>query len=205
MVEGVKRPEARHVRGSRVPQEEDEEDRQERERLAATMKLLGIDTQGDPSSDSIPSAADPIERKARPQDQPRQARPPTPLMRFSSFLGRNGLAASSPLSPEAEKLDQSLPLTEDAVKAALSSFDQREREQASHYSRRTVPSGLTSPSPDLIRGIAPRRQASFRAKAGSASPEGSGKSDSARREEHTSSGSIDTLWSLGESPEKGYL
>ncbi len=205
-------------------EQEDEEDRRERERLTTTMKLMGIDTR----SGRAPSAAnhDPTERNrellapapqaslqrsssrgstisTRSATSPPPSRSSTPLSRFSSFLGKTGLIASSPLSPEIEKLDPTQEINDDVAAAALKAYDDRERQQVAMLSKGSARGSYTSPSPELVSRIALRRRASAnqaRSPSQSATLSDSGGTTGGHkeREGHATKSSISTLWSFGE-------
>jgi hypothetical protein len=203
-----------------IYEEEDEEDRRERERLATTMKLMGIEQ----PSFTTPSPAD-VRRdghcattvtrlqrsdshdsvnSGRSVTSPKWSRSSSPFNRLSSFLGKTGLIGSSPLSPEIERLDPLKSVTDDVAVAALEGFDKREKEQLAQLSKGSGRCSLTSPSADQVSGIVARRRASATLRSasqstGTPSGEASGPTDQEHKHiDHANKASITTLWSLGE-------
>lgn len=201
--------------------EEDEDDRRERERLATTMKLMGITS---PSNDvpatTVRGSEDlltphsstslrPSISRSRTAPTP-SASLPTPsrssssLSRFSFFRGKTGLIASSPLSPEIDKLDPDQEITEDIAAAALKGFDDRERQQLARLGKGIASGSFTSPSSDLSDRIALRRRASAtQARSPSRSPNDFHPSRQEEKSGHVKDSSISTLWSFGENESVG--
>lgn len=170
------------------PQEEDEEDRRERQRIEASMKLMGIDpasatATGSVSGGSGSAAANPSTVAAEPsraywmgrmwgrqsqsQSGGKAAAPfpstPQPKARGGTPLAR----ASSLLGPyRSPRLPSSPELRENAsprdAEMALREFDRREKEQAKLYSAGKAEGGYTTPSPGMPRRANSVRTASNR-------------------------------------------
>lgn len=71
--------------------EEDEEDRTERERLATTLKLMGISTE----ADANPLSPQPVESNPLTNENQTGAKSAGAFSRFSAFFGRPNVATSS--------------------------------------------------------------------------------------------------------------
>ncbi|ORY20637.1 hypothetical protein BCR39DRAFT_555091 [Naematelia encephala] len=183
------------------PHVEDEEDRRERSRLEATLKLMGIDRPSpSPSDDSPQSVSGPLTPsssywmgkklvKSRPTSEAQKEavsvpdpKRGSPLSRLSEALGMG----VSPLSPPTveDVLDPmaNIPSPE-RVAAAFRAYDQREAEQAKALAKGTAKTGYTSPPSGSIQRASLRRQNS----SGEEGQKGVPKSESRS-----------TLWSLGE-------
>lgn len=177
------------------PQEEDEEDRRERHRMEASLKLMGIDrttpTSEDPESTWSPRKL----TKPRPDSQSGERardslsssstperRGNTPLARLSSVLGSYG----SPFSPSAELVDSAQPIDDAVAADALRAFDQREAEQAKALAKGRAQTEFTSPGP-IRRPSTNRKGSSGNSTPGSAE----------RKKMAVKSESVSTLWSIG--------
>lgn len=164
-------------------EEEDDEDRIERQRLQASLKLMGVSPQGVENDAGLPAMdrwgsfleTPPISESSRTSCSATSttSQPPPPkranstLSRFSSIFSKSPVL-SSPLSPEIEKLDPYAEVTPEIAQDALKAFDKREKQlMASHNV-----GGLTSPPEGGLRAMAEQRRLS-RSSAGSRSPPGS--------------------------------
>jgi hypothetical protein len=149
------------------PHIEDEEDRRERSRLEAALKLMGIDKSSQPVtppslvSEMVPRP--PLPRKA-------SSNRGTPFSRLSTILGFNSTTPALPPDPNPDP---------ETVQAALNELDQREKRQVALLAKGKAEVGYTSPpKPALQRAsteVGPKAHAA-----------GMTKSDS-----------ISTLWSGG--------
>ena len=127
--------------------EEDDEDRVERERLAATMKLMGVNApaeNGSPHLLSPNTTGQGIQRSSSAQSNvsatsssANNVRPARPVSRWSSFFGRS--ASAEPASIEstpgpAETIVESPPLGDlaDTIKQAHAQRKKEERETLRH-------------------------------------------------------------------------
>jgi hypothetical protein len=167
------------------PQGEDEEDRRERHRLEAALRLMGINKLSDPSSSDIPplppAAGSSVPTSTSlPERQPvrrsNSVRNSTPLSRLSSALGFTDPLPSTELpsdpDPSPEKVD-----------AVLRDYDKQERARRESLSKGKAEGGYTSPP----------RLSSLRRHTDQALGTGS-----KRGGEHKGRDSISTLWSLGD-------
>ncbi|RSH87280.1 hypothetical protein EHS25_003189 [Saitozyma podzolica] len=177
------------------PQEEDEEDRRERHRMEASLKLMGIDrttpTSEDPESTWSPrkltkprpdSQSGERARDSRSSSSTPERRGNTPLARLSSVLGSYG----SPFSPSAELVDSAQPIDDAFAAGALRAFDQREAEQARALAKGRAQTEFTSPRP-IRRPSTHRKGSSGNSTPGSAE----------RKKVAVKSESVSTLWSIG--------
>ena len=133
---------------------EDEEDRRERERLNATMKLMGIDPppmspltpRGPTASMSMQSTASTTSTSTNPEP-----RTPATNSRFSFFRSRSGTGASTP-----EHSAPQQPLTSEALERVeaeqtLAQLDAREKELSQELAKGRG-SGFTEISPRASLG-----------------------------------------------------
>jgi hypothetical protein len=184
------------------PEEEDEYDRRERHHMEATLKLMGIDRTTPTEEPSVTSVNSPYapsssywtRKLVKPKSKPStprsrdsesstssmmERRGSTPLTRLSSALG----SYESPLSPSAELVDPSKPISDAFATEALRAFDQREAEQAKALAAGKAQTGYTSPGP---------RRASL-----GSHRKASGGNSVERAKKVVKSESVSTLWSIG--------
>lgn len=177
------------------PQEEDEDDRRERHRMEASLKLMGIDkttpTSEDPESTWSPrkltksrpnSQSGERARDSRSSSSTPERRGDTPLARLSSVLGSYG----SPFSPSAELVGTAQPVDDAIAADALRAFDQREAEQARALAKGRAQTEFTSPGP--IRRPSTHRKGS----SGTSTP-----GSAERKKAGVKSECVSTLWSIG--------
>lgn len=123
---------------------EDEEDRKERHRMEAAMRLMGIDrTQSTSPSHFEILDDDPLLTarefgSANTSTSPRMTG--TPLSRLSSALSH------SSRSPTLELQDPTAAITDDAALAALKAFDEKEKAQAKALAKGKATTEYTTPS-----------------------------------------------------------
>jgi hypothetical protein len=172
--------------------EEDEDDKRERHRLEASLKLMGISRPSPtPSLDDSRSKSPPTSywssKKivSTPSQISEEIDPPpkrgTPLSRLSSALG----FSPSPMSPP---LDTSIPIDPDLAEAALRAFDEREAEQVKAIAEGKSPAGYTSPSKISRRMSLHRTHSSQTVEKRHEGPE---------KGKMPKSESVSTLWSIG--------
>lgn len=190
--------------------EEDEEDRRERHRLEATLKLMGVDRQSSfsnnpprvlPTTRKLVKAQlkSPINEERESLISPRPVSPNrsqhgTPLTRLSSALGSS--ESPQPLSPEYTgdlRLSPEL-----AAAAALKAFDEKEAEKAKALSKGQGSGEYTSPTPGLLKRTGRRSTSGHTSR----SPSNDRDLDTQVANEQQkikASTSISTLWSMGSS------
>ena len=172
------------------PQAEDEEDRRERHRLEAALKLMGIRKPSDPDPLSDPPPQPPPSSvPARPEHQ--NARRPkssssavrtstsTPLSRLSSALG---VTDPPPAQPELPSDPDPSP---EKVESVLREYDQRESMRRVSLSKGKAEGGYTSP---------PRLSSMRRHTDNEMQKHGNSVKSGGQRGRE----SISTLWSLGD-------
>lgn len=162
-------PSAPQVPGARklAPQEEDEEDRRERSRMEANLKLMGIvpPVVTSPSSEpngllddkpaSASAASSPASAAAgwlsRRLSRPSVPTPATPTTMPSPEIGQRG--STTPLARLSAALSDSSRPELDAAQdpeSALRAYDAREREQARLLAEGKSPTAFTAP-PKIVR------------------------------------------------------
>ncbi|KAG8995915.1 hypothetical protein FRB94_008708 [Tulasnella sp. JGI-2019a] len=181
---------------------EDANDRKERERLLATMKLMGIETPA-PSSNPLSGSQTPpqLQGQGSSASQPPLASPP-PSGRVA-FFTRFRSSEAVPQAPAA----QSSPLTTEALEQAeaestLAALDAREKSQAAEYAKGKGGSGFT----ELNNGkVSLNRRVSSRGSGKSAAgkprmsidDDGSGSGVARGGSPHSRTESVHTLFSAG--------
>ena len=202
----------RSILGRRLArQEEDEDDKRERHRLEASLRLWGVDRLS--SSDASPTFAGNPRKLVKPSPrletqeerqaliQPRPSlstespRRSTPLSRLSSALGSSG-SPLSPISPDTFSGKEGLS-PELIAQAAIRAFDEREAEQARALGRGETGGSYTSPKTGVSRYTRERRSVS-----GDMSPTGRGQvgaEPAPKVPQARGRGSVSTLWSMGSS------
>jgi hypothetical protein len=136
--------------------EEDDEDRMERERMAATMKLMGLDTAASPQTSlALPkSPAVEMQRSNSAQSQvsaspselsPAASRPARPVSRWSSFFTRS--APAEPTTVTSPNLTETTPTTtEDSpVLGDLAETIKQAHEQRKQEERETLRNSKREP------------------------------------------------------------
>ena len=143
------------------PQAEDDDDRRERHRLEATLKLMGIDR----ASPSIEEEATPFapssstgtgKRRPESRGSDQSRRSGTPLSRLSSALGHQ-----SP-DPPADAMAPVAAVSPELAAAAWKDFDVREAAQAKALSEGKAKPGYTSPDLGSVRRAGLQRRESTR-------------------------------------------
>lgn len=184
---------------------EDANDRRERERMLATMKLMGIETPA-PSSPAGGYRTPPL------SNPPASTPPPPPLASPPTsgrvpFFTRFRSSEATPLTPAA----QPSPLTAEALEQAeaestLAALDAREKALAAEYAKGKGGSGFTELSSGRIslnRKVSSQRSASASGKSAtgkgriSVEDEGSGSGVARGGSPHSRSESVHTLFSAG--------
>jgi hypothetical protein len=196
-------------------QEEDEEDRRERHRLEAALKLMGIDRTPPVENAPLPtpvatvptptsttgstswfrfsrSRASTVSSAPASATTPSTAKPPSPPMTAAERVSSTPLSRMSSAfgdssgSPLAPFVDLAdSPDDPDKVAAALREYDAREQEQARLIAAGKGPAAYTSPP-------RPRRGSALSAMSPPRSP---------RALPHARGDSISTLWSMGSATE----
>ena len=167
------------------PQAEDEDDRRERSRLEAALKLMGIDKSSHPPPS--PSLIDPdADRDVMPTARQNAKRSSslkfgTPLSRLSSALG-----FSEPLPPDPDP-------SPEKVDAALKDYDVKEQARRLSLSTGKTEAGYTSP-PRVTRRITDVDAVKRKVVTEGSVPR-IGSERGTRR-----NGSISTLWSVNDTP-----
>ena len=116
------------------PHPEDEDDRRERSRLEAALKLMGIDKSSHPSPIPAPTTGQSVKRSSSIKSSG------TPLSRLSSALGFSDQLPPDP-DPSPERVD-----------AALKEYDVKEQARRLSLSTGRAEGGYTSP-PRVTRRI----------------------------------------------------
>jgi hypothetical protein len=127
------------------PQAEDDEDRRERSRLEAALKLMGIDKPSTPQSNS---ASTPEVQGVKRSSSVKASG--TPLSRLSNALGFADSQLPADPDPTPEKVD-----------AALKEYDQKERARRLSLSTGKAEVGYTSP-PRPVRRMTESGQGQMR-------------------------------------------
>lgn len=184
------------------PQAEDEEDRRERHRMEAAMRLMGIDRSSLSPSGTIAEETEPdMNRMAKPRTSTGSestssstSSRTTPLSRLSSRL------APITLSPSLELIDPMSPITDDPAIQVFVAFDKKEQEQSRLISKdKTYQAGFTCPSSPPSTIGRDRRKSLRRGSAQSSD----GALKAIGRGRISKSESISTLWSAGSGSRRG--